>query len=109
MFFQTFEKMSILVYYQTYQGYIAKYLCENRYVPESNCNGKCYLMKKLRKAEERKSTPVVPDISKSEFIVQDLQESTAMDDQPESPDQIPTEKVFYTGDYISRIFHPPIA
>lgn len=107
MFFQTFEKMSILVYYQTYQGYIAKYLCENRYVPESNCNGQCFLMKKLRKAEERKSTPVVPDTGKSEFIVQDFQKQTEMD-QTQSHTRIPTEKSFNPEDYIFRIFHPPI-
>ncbi len=96
------------MYYQTYQGYIAKYLCENRYVPESNCNGQCYLMKKLRKAEEKKSTPVVPDIAKSEFVMQDLQEVKEMDKSKNSY-QIPTERVFLVGDYISRIFHPPIA
>ena len=30
--------------------YIAKNLCENRNKPKMNCNGKCHLMKQLKKA-----------------------------------------------------------
>jgi len=35
------------------QKYIAAALCENRDKPEMHCNGKCYLMKKLKDAEEK--------------------------------------------------------
>jgi len=35
------------------QKYIASVLCENRNRPEMHCNGKCYLMKKLKQAEEK--------------------------------------------------------
>lgn len=33
-------------------SYIAKVLCINKEVPEMQCNGKCYLMKKLQKQQE---------------------------------------------------------
>ena len=35
------------------QGYIAKELCVNKDKPQLHCNGKCYLMKKLKQAEEK--------------------------------------------------------
>lgn len=35
------------------QKYIAAALCENRDKPEMHCNGKCYLMKKLKDAQEK--------------------------------------------------------
>lgn len=35
------------------QRYIAETLCENKDKPQLNCEGKCYLMKKLKDAEEK--------------------------------------------------------
>jgi hypothetical protein len=35
------------------QKYIASTLCENRDKPEMHCNGKCYLAKKIKQAEEK--------------------------------------------------------
>ncbi|EDM37837.1 hypothetical protein PBAL39_15469 [Pedobacter sp. BAL39] len=35
------------------QQYIAAALCENRDKPEMHCDGKCYLMKKLKEAEDK--------------------------------------------------------
>lgn len=106
IFFQSFEKMSILVYYQTYKDHIAKYLCENRNNPESNCNGQCFLMKKLRKAEEGKSTPVVPDNQKSEYLLE------LFDNQDELHGDLihkvwPSERQWIEKEYLSRIFRPP--
>jgi hypothetical protein len=35
------------------QKYIAAALCENKDKPQLNCQGKCYLMKKLKEAEDK--------------------------------------------------------
>jgi hypothetical protein len=45
----------LLVYmgFEVNQKYIAKELCENRAKPEMHCNGKCYLMKKLKQAQDK--------------------------------------------------------
>ena len=106
MFFQSFEKMSILVYYQAYRDYIAKYLCENRYEVNSNCNGRCFLMKKLRKTEESNATPVAPDNKKSEFI-ESLADIELM--KPVGPDVslLPEDRSFHESEYLFDIFHPP--
>jgi hypothetical protein len=46
---------SLFVYaeFKSNQKYIAASLCENRNKPELNCQGKCYLMKKLKEAEDK--------------------------------------------------------
>jgi len=38
------------------QKYIAASLCENRDKPWLHCNGKCYLMKKVKQAEEKEKS-----------------------------------------------------
>lgn len=42
----------ILVDFELRHDYIAQYLCENRLRPELHCDGKCYLAKKLKAAQE---------------------------------------------------------
>jgi len=46
---------SLFVYaeFKTNQKYIAAVLCENKDKPQLNCQGKCYLMKKLKEAEDK--------------------------------------------------------
>lgn len=106
MFFQSFEKISIFIYYQTYQEYIATYLCENRFRPTSNCNGQCYLMKKLRKVEERKSTPVVPDNHKSDFLIEKIVEQNKVSDSAVIIKILKSE-IWIEKEYQSGIFRPP--
>lgn len=36
--------------------YIASKLCENRDKPQMHCNGKCYLAKKIKQAEEKEKS-----------------------------------------------------
>jgi len=44
--------------YQIHKKQIAKTLCENRNKPSKGCQGKCYLKKQLKKAEQaEKSLP----------------------------------------------------
>lgn len=42
-----------VAYYQVNRNYIAKNLCVNRDKPKLNCNGQCYLAKKLKAAEDK--------------------------------------------------------
>lgn len=39
--------------YEMNRGYIATELCVNRDKPEMHCNGRCYLMRKLKQAQEK--------------------------------------------------------
>lgn len=48
----------VMMHYQANKKYIASTLCENKNKPSKKCEGKCYLKKQLKKAEEaEKSLP----------------------------------------------------
>jgi len=48
-----FTRLFIYAGYEVNHKYIAEKLCENRDKPWLNCNGRCYLMKKIKQAEEK--------------------------------------------------------
>lgn len=50
----TLSPWGTIAYFQLNRSYIAKVLCENRDRPKLNCNGKCYLAKKLKQQQDKK-------------------------------------------------------
>lgn len=73
---QTFSNWFVVMAFNLNRDYIAKNLCENRYRPKMNCNGKCVLMKKLQEREKKEQeqqspridVPVIVVSSKSFFV-----------------------------------------
>ena len=53
--------------FEVNQGYIAEQLCIDRDVEESSCNGKCYLMQKIKKQEDEKQEDPVKNTNNREF------------------------------------------
>jgi len=51
----SFSRFYIYAGYELNKNYIAAKLCENRNKPWMHCNGKCYLMKKVKQAEEKQN------------------------------------------------------
>lgn len=47
-----FSRHFVFAGFQINNQYISDNLCENRMQPQLHCKGKCYLMKKLKQAEE---------------------------------------------------------
>ncbi|MHC2991667.1 hypothetical protein OB13_08720 [Pontibacter sp. HJ8] len=50
---QPLSKQAIYLVYELNKEYIATELCEQRLIPDSDCDGKCYLRKALKKDSER--------------------------------------------------------
>jgi hypothetical protein len=48
-----FSRLYVYAGFGWNQKYIATNLCENRSKPWLHCNGKCYLMKKVKQVQER--------------------------------------------------------
>lgn len=48
-----FSRLFIYAGFEANRSYIAKELCVNRARPALHCNGRCYLMKKLKQADEK--------------------------------------------------------
>ncbi|WP_276090199.1 hypothetical protein [Pedobacter sp. JY14-1] len=53
MLLANFSGLWVFLGFEVNQRYIVRELCENRDKPELHCNGKCYLMKKLKQAQEK--------------------------------------------------------
>ena len=51
---RTLSPWGTVAYYQINKTYIARVLCENRDKPLLNCNGKCFLAKKLKEQQDKK-------------------------------------------------------
>ena len=50
------------------QDYISEFLCINKDKPELNCNGKCYLMQKIKAQNEEKKQNL-PRIAMEEYPI----------------------------------------
>jgi len=48
-----FSRVFVYAGFEVNQKYISEKLCENKDKPWMNCNGKCFLAKKLKQAEEK--------------------------------------------------------
>lgn len=55
-----FRKEVVLLEYYANQDFIKRVLCINTARPELHCDGKCYLMTKLKAAEEAKKQAEMP-------------------------------------------------
>ena len=51
-----FTKLFIYAGFELNHEYIVTELCENRDMPELNCDGQCYLSKKLKQAAEKEKS-----------------------------------------------------
>jgi hypothetical protein len=49
----TVSPWGTIAYYHANKDYIARVLCENRDKPQLNCDGKCYLAKKLKAQQDK--------------------------------------------------------
>ncbi|MDH5365551.1 MAG: hypothetical protein OEW67_01075 [Cyclobacteriaceae bacterium] len=95
--------------YTVRQDYIAKVLCINRDKPMLNCNGKCVLAQKIKKAQEQED--------ESKNVVQKLEYSFFFKRCP----QFEIKNTFtelredfssfiflkYSKGYLQGVFHPP--
>jgi len=100
--------------YELRKEYIAKTLCVNRNKPILNCNGKCYLAKKLAAANQQQERQAEQDyIASLIYQVMDTSNSYSFDNSPVSFLFIDTVQYRYQSSFIDRlltgsIFRPPI-
>ncbi|WP_439556479.1 hypothetical protein [Dyadobacter sp.] len=101
--------------YEIRKDYISKALCINRDRPKLNCNGKCYLAKKLAEAEKQQERQAQQDyMSSLIYQVMDSSNSYAFGLPQVTLEDYPTPAFFYKSAFLGRIaaesiFHPPLA
>jgi hypothetical protein len=101
--------------YALNKEYIAKNLCENRNKPKLNCNGKCHLMKQLKKAgadapTDNNATKGSSNQEENCFHITSLFVFNAEVTTSQSSNfYIHNFKSKLPSNYLKDIFHPPQA
>jgi len=97
-----------LAEYLINQEYIAEFLCINKDKPQLNCDGKCYLAKKLRVQEENKRKNIPKINLENHFHIVNKNHFSIQPYDPISGQKFnPIESVVFSSSYINDVFHPP--
>lgn len=106
---QCLIQLGFVASYQFNKEYIVKSFCKNRDIPEMNCEGKCFLKKRLADAEkhERQASGIEKQLEMPLFlIVIDGHTAVGSFARTESNPSLITNYMHIT--YVN-IFHPPSA
>ena len=104
------SKLIVYLNFKINQEYIAKELCENREIPKMNCNGKCYLAKKLQEQEqeEKENAPVEQRIKLDVLFCTEWIESSALLKKEFTEKNIfSNTRTNLLKGCINKILHPP--
>ena len=84
-----------------------KKACVNKAKPMMHCNGKCQMLKKMKKQEGEPNTPV-PKFDQQELILSSKSFYPTIEIfKIQNSDSYFTYKSSFNSNYISSIFHPP--
>ncbi|GAB3522025.1 hypothetical protein GCM10027442_46580 [Emticicia fontis] len=105
-----FTQVYYLIDYTLRQNYIANVLCVNKNKPQLNCNGKCYLAKRLKAVEEKEKQAGHQAFEKFELpiiICEEIFQPSFAYIHTLQPKPIHTYNFHYSTQYINRFFRPP--
>ncbi|MEO9967495.1 MAG: hypothetical protein ABJF11_16980 [Reichenbachiella sp.] len=93
------------------KDYIAAYLCENQDRPELDCQGKCFLMQKLKKQSHNNADHQTKQLTQlSKLEVMNVHELTKFVFSKSGFSLIENyQDNSINSGYLAGIFHPPIA
>jgi hypothetical protein len=106
-----FSRVFVYAGFEANQSYIAKVLCVNRDKPWMHCNGRCYLMKKLKEATDKEKKQEEKE-NLNRLVISFFQEPFHMvftDPrilQLQQP-TFPAYKYRHGSSFIETIFRPP--
>ncbi len=110
LFLQACSGLLVLGSFYANRSYIAKYLCENRFNPNSACHGQCVLMKKMKKEMEREQKQ--PDLKFKEVVLAQVHLTDYSITYPEVSLEIrqfiPVRLTTRPDPYTRPLFHPPL-
>ncbi|RYF75767.1 MAG: hypothetical protein EOO39_06485 [Cytophagaceae bacterium] len=109
---QLFSREVIVMSFELNRDFIAKNLCENRNRPQLNCDGKCYLAKKLKAQhdrEDRETTERIQNMPVLALFCTDLFTFTFADASGDATTNVPVS-YYQQSPYaapLHGIFQPP--
>lgn len=102
-----FTKLFVYAGFELNHEYIVAELCENRELPEMNCDGQCYLSKKLKQAEEKEKSQE-RESQKHNFQEAFLTEKVVVKSPIQFVKSFSTNEIaFLLPQHSFVIFHPP--
>lgn len=105
---QTFSMYAIRGAYLLNKDFIARVLCINKEKPKMQCEGKCYLSKKLKEQEQQDQQ--APHLKKEKYEVQPCHIEQVCYLEPIAAlvtNHYNTDSVSCFTRYPSEVFHPP--
>jgi hypothetical protein len=103
------SRLLVTAAFELNQSYIAEYLCVNRDKPLLHCDGKCFLAKKLKEAEEKEKKSE-KESQKSSYQPAFISEKAIFAMTPDVERTIHhKERPFALPSRTFDIFHPPRA
>lgn len=93
------------------RAYITQELCVNKTRPWLHCNGRCYLMKKIRQVEENERKQTEKD-NLSRLEISFFQDIPVLNFDQLEPDGLgqnafPVYAYYYSSRYTDTLFRPP--
>ncbi len=112
LLWQTIFKIGIITYWKVNQTSITNMLCENQDKPEMHCNGKCYLTKQLKQAEENNDISGFPmELLKlkysEDFLIQNIKVYKKYTESNLKPYTSFYYTLFLSIGYLTSFFQPP--
>jgi hypothetical protein len=100
--------LGIGVYYHLNKALIIRQLCENKDNPTLHCNGRCYLSKQLKRAEEKENKTMQAIKEKEDFISNQVAFVPFKYFPPSRIIKIyPLSSVLYVSDNSAALLKPP--
>lgn len=108
---QPFSNAVILLNYTINKEYISKNICENRKKPQLRCNGKCHLMKQLKKEnkQQEQSPLALLKCNVQVQYVEEQQEYIFSNTETRVAVNFPRYLIGNTSAESQSVFHPPTA
>lgn len=105
------NRIGILVDFKVNQDFITEVLCINKDTPIAMCYGKCYLSKRLKKADEQEQNQSPKNVKDKIEIVLFLHHASTNVLNVNLPDEKITlskyKTDFHDSSFIASIFRPP--
>jgi len=111
LFAETGSRLLVTAAFELNQSYISAYFCVNKDKPMLHCDGKCYLAKKLKEAEENEKKSEKESLKVSSYQVAYMTEKTTLTVPVPTKLEAPklSESSFLLPTRPATIFHPPRA
>ena len=108
LLFQSLDRFGMIAYYELNKAYITEMFCVNKSRPSLQCDGKCFLMKKLKQQdqqEEKLPAPVVDSRDLQLFPIREVKQTSFTYSTFLSVSMF--VKTFIPRSFIHEVFHPP--